>query len=300
MNPLAYLNPLSNQFPDIKDQFKKLDFWPKVGVIAATALAAVGSFFILGLGGVAAFRFTVKSLSSSEYSAETEKTDDLGISLLIGEEEQSKQKEQMTTLFEGTRTQYDPKYSGQGRSACTSIALKAAQNLLELRSFSDITPELIDQILDDGVKKYQTRGSSVTEHSTVEEYPLSDYSLQRKEFHDAFSIDGDPYSGTVKTFDGMLKEAEARLDFPTALVITKAPETIVLVCRSSEEFWLFDSHGGSGRKAFVERFDSMEMANAALVAKFPYVPSESDEDALLMDMTYNSFNAYAVNLMAHS
>lgn len=134
----------------------------------------------------------------------------------------------------------------------------------------------------------------VAEHSSVDDYRLSDYSLGREEFHDPFSYEGAPYSGIVNQFDQMLQQAASSLSFPSSLVITKAPETVVLVCRSPNEFWLFDSHGGDGRKAFVEKFDSSAKAAAALTAKFPYLPPENPQEAMLLDLSYNSFNAYAV------
>jgi hypothetical protein len=72
--------------------------------------------------------------------------------------------------------------------------------------------------------------------------------------------------------------AQSQGEQSVALVITKPPETILLVCKDvnrSGPWFLFDSHGEDyqfpKKKAYVRQLGSIETVVAALLGKFPSV-----------------------------
>lgn len=295
MSLLEYLNPFSNEFSNIRRQFNQLSSWSKLKVVAFSILAGLGTVLLLGLGALACFRYSVQVLSPQDYSEEITSLDRVAKSHLFDQREGELDSVQ-PLIVQGSITQYNEKYRGEGRSACTSIALNAAHQLLEMVQFSDLNPLLIDEILDQGVRLYLSRDNQTEEHTSVENYNLEEYFLKREIFHEIFSTEDDPYSRLVNSFDIMIQDAETALSFPTA-IITKSLETVALICRSINEFWLFDSHGDSEKKAFVQKYTSKKDVASALITKFPYLDAEYPDEAFLLDATYNTFNAYAVKLL---
>lgn len=57
-----HLNPFSDQFQTAIDDFKKQDLIVQVQVIGLSILAAVATFFVLGLGAIPVFRWAVQML----------------------------------------------------------------------------------------------------------------------------------------------------------------------------------------------------------------------------------------------
>ncbi len=70
--------------------------------------------------------------------------------------------------------------------------------------------------------------------------------------------------------------------------MTKAPETVTVICRSPKEFWLFDSHGKTDTKAYVQSFDSQDALLQALSTKLSFMDLGDDNQ----NLRYNSFEAY--------
>lgn len=312
--PVEYFNPVSREFPKLREQFNHLGFWSKIAVIGFTALASVATLFALGIGGLAAFRYSVSVFSDDELPASAKNVDQIREAHLFTKDDSETQTDPESEgqsgpievdtsrgntidvevrQIEGSKTQYDPEFNGQGTSACTGISLSAAASLLPITAFNDIQSLTIDEALGEGVKMYQAQASgAAVAHSSFESYDLSAIGLTRLKFHDDFSTEDDPYSGTVDQFGEMIDRAVGSLQMPFALVITKSPISILVVIRSPDEFWLFDSHGKDGGKAYVDRFTSADQLVGGLVQLFPYF----DCGNLGQNLLYNSFNAYTVRL----
>lgn len=292
MNVINYFNPFSEGFIQSTHRFKELSVLRQISVIALSALAGIATFLALVLGSIGAFRYLVKKLETENLPRDVANANKVGTKTLGTPARQTARTE---THVQGSRTQYDPKYNGKGRSACTYICVEAAEKLMRLSTLEEL-PEYIDRILDQGVKDYEERNDSTTEHASIEEINFEKKGVERVDFHDPFSLEWDPYSGLVNNFAPLIKDAASQIQFPHALVITKAPETIVVVCHAPNQFWLFDSHGKNGGHAYVEQYDSQEAMSKALMEKFPYFLPENPQEAELIDLTYNAYNAYALSL----
>ncbi len=126
MQVLKYLNPFSNEFPDtFRDFDLHLSFKEQLTTIALTALAALISLPILGLGGLAAFRALVKYYSFEPYHSgrmpdnpvgrTAAKTDDVsqrhiqpltknefianGLSILLSEDEETEEQDRCRLIL---------------------------------------------------------------------------------------------------------------------------------------------------------------------------------------------------------
>lgn len=292
MNIADYFNPFSGKFPDLEKKFEALSTWSKAAAIGLSILAGLGTFFVLGIGGIAAFRFTVKIFSGENITPEAARVEELREDLFppvrTEEKSQSLPTEALKKV-EGNKSQYDPSFDGRGTSACTCICLEAAARLLPLKSLRQINPQMIDTILKKGVNAYQ-RFSSV-DHTSVDNYDLSNFELRRLVFRDGVSLKDDPYSGMVSSLGDMLKKAERDLPKLAALVLTKTPESVLIMIKPSGEFWLFDSHSRNGSHAYVEKFENAGKLTERLDEMFPFFDTGDHGQNFIL----NSFNAYAVS-----
>lgn len=256
---LNYFNPLSNEFTKSINDFGELKLSRKIGAIAFTALGLLG--FVVG--SIGAFRWIVTKLTPTELTDEAKSTHSIGKAILTPN----------SNLTQGSKTQFDPSYSGKGRSACTYISLYAAKALLNVDDFLTIKSEDIDEIVDDGVAAFTGHDS----HTSPDQVDISTFDIKFESFH--FGL-----SNNFKEFINDVSEKP----FPLAFVITKAPETIAVICRAPNDYWLFDSHGKTDTNAYVQRFESKELLCTVLSTKFSYM--DLDDDA--QNAAYNSFNAF--------
>ncbi|KAI2489292.1 hypothetical protein MHU86_25299 [Fragilaria crotonensis] len=188
-----------------------------------------------------------------------------------------------------------------GRSACTSICLYAAAQLLNkiTETPSCITTGALDGYLQDGTMIFNDLFLQHREHASLDDlwnHPL--YSdivqpLQRRTV-----IYG---TTSQRSFQECIGEARTYAhchdEKSVAVVLTKPPETILLICkdvRRDAPWFLFDSHGNqfdNPKKAFVMRYGSVETAAAALLEKFPNIEGLGDT---LHAQQMNMFEAHAI------
>jgi type II secretory pathway component PulJ len=188
-----------------------------------------------------------------------------------------------------------------GQSACTSICLYAASQLLERinETPSCITTDILDVYLQYGSMIFRNLNLQRGDHTSVDDlwnhllYSEIVRPLQR----------GDVISGTTshssfqECLGAALSYAHWQEKQSVALVVTKPPETILLVCKEANlcaPWFLFDSHGSTfedPKRAYVMQCGSMETAAAALVQKFPSVKGLGDS---LHAQQMNMFEAHAI------
>lgn len=139
-----------------------------------------------------------------------------------------------------------------GRSACTAISCEAAISLMDPSRPPNISPELIRRIIEDGVGFYgQISQQGGVEHTAADEIlpiiPRFTSHLRRT---------SDPFV----TIQGLLTNQQCFMSIfeqarntqgvdptqPIAVVITKPPETVVVIMpplgQADSSWYLFDSH----------------------------------------------------------
>ncbi len=219
---------------------------------------------------------------------------------VVGVAEHSSSKEQKT-LIQAAFTQFDPKFKDEGKSACTCINLTACEYLLRTENFAEISEIGLNHALDDGIALWKKSSAlSEGEHLDILE---ADFSALKVKIAEEKGL----FGGTTKqeetliNFGGVLKVALKCHQAPFAIIFTKQPETVSVTVRSPNEFWLFDPHGdpSKGRKAFVEKFSSLEATAKALHDRFPYVDPESidifdQQGKFYFETQYNVFSASIV------
>lgn len=105
INACSYLNPCSKEYSDTNEKFKKLSGDKKFLVVLATFFAGVASFFMGGLGGLAAYRQLVNKFSEIkkdelEKNPTAEKTDGVSDETLTSKKEKKKRTEQILKELE--------------------------------------------------------------------------------------------------------------------------------------------------------------------------------------------------------
>ena len=188
-----------------------------------------------------------------------------------------------------------------GRSACTSICLYAAAQLLDRVSEtpSCITTSVLDGYLQYGTMLYSDLYLQHGDHTSVDDlwnHPL--YSdivqpLQRRTV-----ISG---TSSQRSYQECLGEARCYAhchdEKSVAVILTKPPETVLIICkdvRHGAPWFIFDSHGhqfDNPKKAFVMHYSSLETAAAALHEKFPNIKGLGDT---LHAQQMNMFEAHAI------
>ena len=183
--------------------------------------------------------------------------------------------------IQGSVSQYD---LPDGRSACSCIALAAAAAFLENPSVP-ILPQFLDAAVRDGHATYlqwKTSSGLATEHSSPEEV---------LNLFPRIQLDGAVRQGLLPTWEPILRECASSSTSWTAAVITKPPETI-LVLLSPDRYWIVDSHSRPPRTtaAWAQSFSTLPALCAALSQLFPATLLPDVPDTMLM--MYNSFDLY--------
>lgn len=197
---------------------------------------------------------------------------------------------------------------GNGRSACTCIALTAATNFLRQTKNGNavsLNEDFLKNMIVNGVQNYQILSSaSPVEHSSAEEilqqdqgkcFPISLMGGIRQGYL------GNEAMGMQALLEGVQHDQKQGRDAYIAVIITKTPET-VLVCippSSGGTYWLIDSHpraanlGADGSYAKPHA----NLASLALSLKAIFPATELGPDIPeMMAMMYNSFDMYPMQL----
>lgn len=197
-----------------------------------------------------------------------------------------------------------------GRSACTCIALSAAQDFLSrIRTSSSassiVTSEFLQTAILQGVEKYNAMRlvDPTVEHKSAEEvlqsgaFPsLSTGTIQQ-------GMLSRTSSEHPQSLQGLLATSQDPNEW-TCVLITKTPET-VLVClpptsqaTSSSSFILIDSHPrpqqfpGGALEAYARLHSSLSsLVESSLQVIFPYTDLGPDVPELMAAM-YNQFDLY--------
>uniref|UniRef100_A0A7S2A6W4 UBA domain-containing protein n=1 Tax=Trieres chinensis TaxID=1514140 RepID=A0A7S2A6W4_TRICV len=213
-----------------------------------------------------------------------------------------------------------------GRSACTCIALSAADAFLSAVEGSEggdsarsvLTPSFLSEVVNAGVRIYGTlrlrsAGGGSAEHMSAEEVLSSEtgrtaYSslgllggVRQGVLSSAAGSDDSPL-GLRAQLVGVLGEASP--SEWTAALITKTPETVVCILPpgggeggSGGIYALIDSHPrphlGTGEGSYVAIYDNLDGLLGMLRNLFPATDLGPDVGDM-MAMMYNSFDLYAM------
>mmetsp|Transcript_22995 Transcript_22995/g.33402 ORF Transcript_22995/g.33402 Transcript_22995/m.33402 type:complete len:1657 (-) Transcript_22995:376-5346(-) len=219
-------------------------------------------------------------------------------------------------VLRGTTSQYT--LSPGGESACTSICLFAARELLSpslnkansnpSQGLGSLGTDDLDFVVQCGINAHQSLDSM---HASVDEL------WSRSAFDSVASQleHGAPFGGMVNSMENGFKQAlRGALEFArsqqqssssspsaaskrVAVVITKPPETILCVASSYNgeggNWYIFDSHGESNaarKLVYIKRYDSINGVAQGLMHKFPGACVADMGGGLQAEM-YNSFEA---------
>lgn len=203
----------------------------------------------------------------------------------------------LKSLVEGTITQFDRKFDGDGKLACPCINLKAVETLMHVSSLEVVSATLLDRLISEGVRLWKNSPlNGVVEYLEPDEVDLSGSSLKIAEKDGLYrgycakAEKGNLFMDFKKVLSEILKTHKV---YPFAVVITRPPETVSVIVRSAKELWFFNSHGNplKNRKAFVEKYDSLETLSATLHEKFPYCAMGCD---MFFDHQFNTFQASVI------
>lgn len=175
-----------------------------------------------------------------------------------------------------------------GQSACTSICLYAASQFLSsMRNNNETTPQQRCTITTSVLDGYLQVGSALYQNVALrygeDEYTSVDDLWNQSAFSSVVRslVRGPPI--TTRSFEeglvAAMSYAQSQGERSVALVVTKPPKTILLVCQnvnhqSADSPWFFfDSHGEDHqflqKKAYVRQLDSIDTVVAELRRKFP-------------------------------
>lgn len=196
----------------------------------------------------------------------------------------------------------------EGRSACTCIALTAAQEFLQSPAASTATPQFLENAIREGVTTYEnlrTLSSSVEHMSAEEVLKLSagsNGSFSKLQLtaggirQGLLSHDTSNPMGLQTLLEACRQEGPS--DQWMAVLITKTPETVLAVLpppNSTGEHMVIDSHprpqvvGGNG--AYARILTSLDQVVAHLSTILPATELGPDIPEM-MAMMYNSFDLY--------
>jgi hypothetical protein len=192
-----------------------------------------------------------------------------------------------------------------GRSACTCIALTAAERFLRQAAQGDctVTPAFLQEAIVSGVQTYSNLNSA---QSQSMEHMAAEDVLRTGAF--GLALDGGTVQQGMLTVEGLnlralLPAGQSPTNWTCALV-TKPPETVVCCIppanqSSSASFLLVDSHPRQAQfqaeGAYVRSHGSMEALIRSLETLFPPTELGSDIPEMMAAM-YNSFDLYRLRL----
>lgn len=171
----------------------------------------------------------------------------------------------------------------EGRSACTCMALAAAEIILK---DSVMTNETLTACIYQGHElylKYRQQQTASPEHISAEDVLHLFPGLQLAESGIRQGLLTDAGWADLLVSSG-----------PTAFCITKPPETILVFSSSAEEeYWLVDSHSRPPLfpHAYAQHFTSFHDLLASLQSLFPATATIPGVPAVMMAM-YNSVDVY--------
>lgn len=216
-------------------------------------------------------------------------------------------------VLRGSTSQYN---FPDGRSACTCIALTGAGFFLH---DPNITPDLLDRMIAEGVRNYQrlstlVNSSSSIEHLSAEEVLQKDIGIPRVfplEMiggirQGILSHDMHHPLGMKALLEGiryeMAQRGEDQKEQWTCILVTKTPETVFLCFPpdsvSPSSYWLVDSHPRPQLgldTSYAKIHPSLDALLMSLQAIFPPTDLGSDIPEM-MAMMYNSFDLYQLRL----
>lgn len=200
------------------------------------------------------------------------------------------------TFISGPISQYNVEH---GRSACTCIALTGATNFLN--DPSSLSPDFLQRMVQDGVTTYrQIVQTSNAEHMSAEEVLLQDIfplKLLPDGIQQGIVSNDDVHPLGLKTMlQGCVGRSSQAKNQWTAVVITKTPETVVVMLPPPGEklFWLLDSHPRPqlhAEHAYAKAHTSLEELDETLKVIFPFADLGPDVPDM-MAMMYNAFDLY--------
>jgi len=198
----------------------------------------------------------------------------------------------------------------EGRSACTSIALIAAIKLLHAFSSNrfQITEQELDSFVLDGISAYsQLMSNQSIEHTNAAELaifqPFSSELIhipysggQESNFPGVQAIWGQnkDFYQIICHFENLIKPSQY-----FALVLTKPPETILLIFPPKNEFlkkyYVFDSHSRhfllNKNSAYLASVNSLHTLIKFLEFIFPI----TSQDPYIKDSMMDMYNSYELN-----
>jgi hypothetical protein len=198
-----------------------------------------------------------------------------------------------------------------GRSACTCIALTAAENFLRKAAVGDtnVTPNFLQEAITNGVQTYNSL--NIAQQSQSMEHMAAEDVLRTGAF--GLAVDEGGMQQGMLTMVGLnlraLLPAGQSPTHWTCALVTKPPETVVCCIppasqsSSSASFLLVDSHPRQAQfqaeGAYVRSHDSMEGLIRSLDTLFP--PTDLGDDIPeMMAAMYNSFDLYRLHLRDES
>ena len=210
----------------------------------------------------------------------------------------------------GSKSQYS---YDNGHSACTCIALEAAQGLLTTDesssdAFVNVTPSFLDRMVEQGVRRYEAAArnrslsSSAADHTSVEDVlPQFAHLHLRGETRQGL-LSRDPshplgLRSLLRSCCSELLGSDGNSAPWICAVLTKPPETILL-CLSPDSYVLVDSHPRpqllpQANQAYAVRHATLDDLIKTVERVFPAVDLGDDVPELMQAM-YNSFDLSVV------
>ena len=210
-------------------------------------------------------------------------------------------------------------FGSEGRSACTCIALCYAKRFLQVVPQAQASATAADAIdesflpegLQQGVNLYKTKsgdGSTSVEHMSAEEVLAGTHGKAELV---SLKMDGPVRQGVLSPdpsfplgMHAVLSGCQSESRW-VAVIITKSPETVAIALPPSSQqssqnagFYLLDSHPRpqfSACGSYVMAHDNIESLVQTLLEIFPFTDLGSDVGEM-MQMMYNSFDAYALHM----
>eukprot|EP00761_Pharyngomonas_kirbyi_P012294 gb/GECH01012321.1/.p1 GENE.gb/GECH01012321.1/~~gb/GECH01012321.1/.p1 ORF type:complete len:409 (+),score=62.24 gb/GECH01012321.1/:1-1227(+) len=171
-------------------------------------------------------------------------------------------------------------YSLKGKTACTTIAIQAVNELISVQNFSEVDRELVEKILKKGCKEDKDTGTQAFSE-VYEQLPWVRSCLKILE----------TVQGSTKEKKTIYKSIKKLADYGrrTAAILTKQPETVALIHHNEnnkEPFALYDSHPRYNMGAHILFFSSSRRLTEYLHKyRFEYL----DDISTGLDAMYNSY-----------
>lgn len=216
-------------------------------------------------------------------------------------------------ITQGTKSQYSV---ANGKSACTCMALFAAQALLQSSDAAvDVDAAFLDEMVIRGSEIYTqwiTTQNTGVEHTSPEDilkaglFPnLACHDIRQGMLTARSSSDDQHPLGLSQQLSAIQNDSSlssAAVAAWTCIVMTKTPETVLLCLppkhnNSNNKYLLIDSHPRSdAQQAHVKQHDSLQALVSSIEAVFPAIELGADVPELMAAM-YNSFDLYPLTLV---